>query len=68
MQHDIPEQGVTVFPSIEIPPVVRATAEEIKRRQELAAHAKQILDQIGPLDISASDLIRQARDEANVSR
>lgn len=57
------DANVDDFPPIEIPPDVRATPEEIARRQAPAKEARRIRKQLGPLGFSAVDLIREARDE-----
>ena len=68
MQQESPEhsdQGPIPWLDINIPPVVRATPEEIARRQQLIARARHIRAEIGPINISATELIRQARDEGD---
>ena len=49
---------------IAIPPVVRATPEELRRRKRRFDETMKLRVLIGPIDISANELIRIGREEA----
>lgn len=61
-----PGEEFFAAPDFWIPPVVRASEEEIRRRKTLAARARRIRDAIGPIGISTTELIRQGRDGEDV--
>jgi hypothetical protein len=63
---DDQEIGTTAtLTRITLPPVPRASVEEIERRRLLFAEAMALRDEIGPIGVSAADLVRQVREEDN---
>jgi hypothetical protein len=46
-------------------PIEPPTPEEIERRRVLFARVMALRDEIGPIGISTSELIRQVREEAD---
>ncbi|MEA2594817.1 MAG: hypothetical protein QOF01_1286 [Thermomicrobiales bacterium] len=53
------------LPRIEMQPIEPPTPEEIERRRVLFARVMALRDEIGPIGISTSELIRQVREEAD---
>lgn len=58
-------RSAAVLSRIQLPPIPRASAEEIERRRSLFAQAMALRDEIGPVGVSAAELVRQSRDEAD---
>lgn len=65
---ELPNHETTPWLDLQIPPVTRATPEELHRRKQLIARAKQIREEIGRTDVSGAALIRQARDEGDAEQ
>jgi hypothetical protein len=49
--------------AIKLPPIPDPTPEELRRRAEAIDRMIAVREQIGPIGISTSDLIREVRDE-----
>lgn len=63
---DEQETGTAVtLARITLPPIPRASVEEIERRRALFREAMALRDEIGPIGVSAADLVRQVRDESD---
>jgi hypothetical protein len=61
-----PSEGPDVTPKrIKIPPLPPPSPEVLERRREAVDRILARRDQIGPIGISTSDLIREVRDEAD---
>jgi hypothetical protein len=56
---------LTAIPKIKLPAISPPTSEELERRREVVDRILALRDQIGPIGISTSDLIREVRDEAD---
>jgi hypothetical protein len=56
-------RSLATAPRIKLPELPRATTEEIERRRRLFAEAMALREEIGPIGISAAELVRQSRDE-----
>jgi hypothetical protein len=53
------------LPRITIPPVERATPQELERRRRLYADTLALRAKIGPIDIAADDLVHLGRGETS---
>ncbi|HEY7030312.1 MAG TPA: hypothetical protein VH482_03245 [Thermomicrobiales bacterium] len=62
---ELERRSVATLTRIELPTIPRASAEEIERRRTLFAQAMALRDEIGPIGLSAADLVRQSRDESD---
>jgi hypothetical protein len=49
--------------AIKLPPIPDPTPEELRQRAEAIDRMRANRDKIGPIGISAADLIREVRDE-----
>lgn len=49
------------LPRVEIPPVERATPQELERRRHIIEEIRRLRQEIGPIGIAADELIQQAR-------
>ena len=57
----------TTFAEIELPPIVTPTPEEIARRRVLFEEVMALREKIGAIGVSAADLVREVRDEADAA-
>ncbi len=58
--HHSTDAGATL-PKIVLPPDEPITPEEIERRRALVARIRALRDEVGPIGISADDLIHELR-------
>lgn len=58
------ERSATI-PRIALPEIPRASKEELERRRVLFERAMALRERTGPIPVSAADLVRQVRDEAD---
>lgn len=59
----VPEHKVVM--TMVLPPYEPASEEELQRRRELFDHAMAFRERIGPIGITAAELIREVRDDAD---
>lgn len=56
---------ITGFPLLEIPLMRRPTEDELKARKRQVARARQIRDEIGPIDIATDELLHLSREASS---
>jgi hypothetical protein len=62
MRSALPDSETATLATIEIPPSVPPTPEEIVRRQAHFAKVMALREEIGPIGISSDDLVHAARE------
>ena len=65
--HETPDERAETFaiPPTKIPPVLRATPDELARRREVVQRMLERRERVGPIGIRADDLLHASRFETD---